>query len=253
MRDEARQRVIDSAWWTLRIGFGLGPFLAGLDKFFDLLVFWPRYIAPPFARLLPIGPQAFMHVVGVIVDGRRPGRAAVAVDQAVRLRRGGVAGLHRGRPGRGALLRHRGARPGHGGFGGDAGAPLAARAAGADTDLRSRHGRALTRYFPEVVDALRRLPQAVVLDGELVAAAGPQIGFTALMNRLHPSASRVDRLRRQTPACFVAFDLLALDGRDLRARPFAERRDALERLLDGASTASWSSPWRCRTCRASAP
>jgi uncharacterized membrane protein YphA (DoxX/SURF4 family) len=66
MIDNARQRIVDSAWWTLRISFGLVPFLAGLDKFFNLLVDWPKYLATPFGRLIPMSPQGFMYVVGVI-------------------------------------------------------------------------------------------------------------------------------------------------------------------------------------------
>src|SRR3954471_422191 len=66
MQDEARQQVVDSAWWTLRVTFGVVPFLAGLDKFFNLLTYWPRYIAPAFQHLLPMSPQAFMYLVGVI-------------------------------------------------------------------------------------------------------------------------------------------------------------------------------------------
>jgi uncharacterized membrane protein YphA (DoxX/SURF4 family) len=66
MRDGVDQRIVDSAWWTLRVSFGLVPLLAGLDKFFNLLVYWPRYIAPAFAGLIPMSPQSFMHVVGVI-------------------------------------------------------------------------------------------------------------------------------------------------------------------------------------------
>jgi len=66
MKDETQQRVVDSAWWTLRVTFGLVPFLAGLDKFFNLLTFWPKYIAPAFESLIPMSPQAFMYVVGVI-------------------------------------------------------------------------------------------------------------------------------------------------------------------------------------------
>src|SRR5437764_2967113 len=60
------QRVIDSVWWTLRMSFGLVPFLAGLDKFFNLLTHWPKYIAPVFASALPMTPQHFMYVVGII-------------------------------------------------------------------------------------------------------------------------------------------------------------------------------------------
>jgi ATP-dependent DNA ligase len=99
---------------------------------------------------------------------------------------------------------------------------------GEAVQLWSRHRRELTRYFPEVVDALRALNERrVVLDGELIV---PGREFAALMARIHPAASRVDRLRRETPACFVAFDMLAIGDRDLRGRPFAERRSLLERL-----------------------
>jgi len=66
MRDANGQRVIDSAWWTLRITFGVVPLVAGLDKFLNLLADWPRYIAPAVAHMLPVRPQAFMYVVGVI-------------------------------------------------------------------------------------------------------------------------------------------------------------------------------------------
>ena len=59
-------RIVNSVWWTLRLTFGLGPFLAGLDKFFNLLVHWDKYIAPAFAQLLPISPTGFMYLVGVI-------------------------------------------------------------------------------------------------------------------------------------------------------------------------------------------
>jgi uncharacterized membrane protein YphA (DoxX/SURF4 family) len=66
MRDDTEQRVVDSAWWTLRVSFGLVPLLAGLDKFFNLLVEWPRYVAPAFAQVIPMSPQSFMYLVGVI-------------------------------------------------------------------------------------------------------------------------------------------------------------------------------------------
>ena len=66
MRDDTQQRVIDTAWWTLRVSFGLVPLLAGLDKFLNLLTYWPKYIAPAFEHLIPMSPSAFMHVVGII-------------------------------------------------------------------------------------------------------------------------------------------------------------------------------------------
>jgi ATP-dependent DNA ligase len=105
----------------------------------------------------------------------------------------------------------------------------------AQVDLRSRHDRPLGRYFPEVRAAVRALDAAdVVLDGELLAERDGRADFDALLQRLHPAASRVDRLAAATPASFVAFDLLARDGRDLRDRPYAQRRAALEELLAGA-------------------
>ena len=101
---------------------------------------------------------------------------------------------------------------------------------GDDLDLRSRHQRPLARYFPEVVEALRALPaDPVVLDGELVL---PGRGFGALMGRLHPAASRVQRLAAEQPAVYMAFDVLEAGGEDLAPRPFAERRARLEALLD---------------------
>jgi len=66
MNDPNEQKVIESVWWTLRISFGLLPLLAGLDKFFNLLVYWPKYIAPLFATVIPVTVPHFMHLVGAI-------------------------------------------------------------------------------------------------------------------------------------------------------------------------------------------
>jgi uncharacterized membrane protein YphA (DoxX/SURF4 family) len=66
MTTEKQQHVIDTAWWTLRVTFGLVPLLAGLDKFFNLLADWPKYLAPAFAHLVPVSAGTFMHAVGVI-------------------------------------------------------------------------------------------------------------------------------------------------------------------------------------------
>jgi ATP-dependent DNA ligase len=108
---------------------------------------------------------------------------------------------------------------------------LAFRSA-AEVDLRSRNDRPLARYFPELVEALAALPDdRAVIDGEIVVRTAGGFDFSALLARLHPAASRVRRLRRETPAHYIAFDLLALAGEDLRDRPFAERRAALARLL----------------------
>lgn len=107
---------------------------------------------------------------------------------------------------------------------------------GDDVDLRSRNDRPLARYFPELVEGLRSLPAGrFVLDGEIVTAAPEGFDFSALLARLHPAPSRIERLRREAPAALVAFDLLALGDEDLRERPFAERRALLEELLGGAS------------------
>jgi ATP-dependent DNA ligase len=105
---------------------------------------------------------------------------------------------------------------------------------GEDVEIGSRNGKPLTRYFPELVEALKaNLPPRCVLDGEIVmvGAAGDRLDFDALQQRIHPAASRVRLLAGQTPASFVAFDLLALDDEDLTVRPFAERRTELERVL----------------------
>lgn len=104
---------------------------------------------------------------------------------------------------------------------------------GADVELGSRNDRPLTRYFPELVELLRdALPQRCVVDGEVVVVTGAGLDFDALQLRLHPAASRVRKLAAETPASFVAFDLLALDDRDLTEEPFSTRRSLLEGVLD---------------------
>lgn len=108
---------------------------------------------------------------------------------------------------------------------------------GDEVELTSRNTRPLTRYFPEVVEAVRRdLPERVVLDGELFVALTTDDGtqrldFDALSERIHPADSRVRTLAEATPAGFVAFDLLALGDESWMDRPFAERRAALEEAL----------------------
>jgi ATP-dependent DNA ligase len=98
--------------------------------------------------------------------------------------------------------------------------------------IQSRDLRPLDRYFPELHDALlARLPNGCVVDGEIVIARDGRLDFDALQMRLHPAESRVLKLSRETPAAFVAFDALAAKGRDLRAKPQAARREALEKLL----------------------
>lgn len=103
---------------------------------------------------------------------------------------------------------------------------------GGHVELRSRNDRPLGRYFPELVDALARLPvRRFVLDGEILVARPGGYDFAALMGRLHPAASRVARLSAAAPATLMAFDALALDDQDLRPAPFAERRVRLESIV----------------------
>jgi ATP-dependent DNA ligase len=98
--------------------------------------------------------------------------------------------------------------------------------------IQSRDSRPLDRYFPELREwLLESLPERCVVDGEIVIAGEHGLDFDALQMRLHPAASRVAKLARATPASFVAFDLLALDGEDLRERPQAERRARLEAAI----------------------
>lgn len=118
---------------------------------------------------------------------------------------------------------------------------------GEETMIQSRGGKPLARYFPE----LRFPPGRYVLDGEIVidGADGAQ-DFDALSQRIHPAESRINMLAETTPARYLAFDLLALDGESVIAQPFAERRAALERAADGridltplTRTAEQAKPW----------
>ena len=103
---------------------------------------------------------------------------------------------------------------------------------GRDVYIQSRDLRPLDRYFPELHDALLdRLPEGCVLDGEIVIATPHGLDFDALQLRLHPAASRVARLAKETPSQFVAFDVLAVGGRDVRDSLQAERRTLLEDLV----------------------
>jgi ATP-dependent DNA ligase len=112
------------------------------------------------------------------------------------------------------------------------------RGAAGDRNLlmQSRDLRPLDRYFPELHDALLAgLPPGCVLDGEIVIASPRGLDFDALQLRLHPAASRVAKLAKETPSSFVAFDLLAIDGRDIRDLPQHERRVRLEHALAGVA------------------
>ncbi len=102
--------------------------------------------------------------------------------------------------------------------------------------MQSRDLKPLDRYFPELAAGCRAdLPARCVVDGEIVIATDHGLDFDALQLRLHPAASRVNKLAAETPASFIAFDLLARGDRDLRARPQAERRTLLERALARAT------------------
>jgi ATP-dependent DNA ligase len=107
---------------------------------------------------------------------------------------------------------------------------------GAEVFIQSRDLRPLDRYFPELHAALLAgLPDGCVVDGEIVIATPQGLDFDALQLRLHPAASRVAKLAQETPAAFVAFDAIAVDGRDLRQVLQSERRVRLERLLAGVA------------------
>jgi ATP-dependent DNA ligase len=106
---------------------------------------------------------------------------------------------------------------------------------GDQTLLQSRDLKPLNRYFPELERALKDiLPTGCVLDGEIVVASSRGLDFDALQQRIHPAASRIAKLAQDTPARFVAFDLLGAGGRSTMALPQAERRARLERLLGSA-------------------
>ncbi|MGQ0773293.1 MAG: ATP-dependent DNA ligase [Pseudonocardiales bacterium] len=108
---------------------------------------------------------------------------------------------------------------------------------GDEVEIGSRNERPMTRYFPEVVEAvLANFPPRAVIDGEIVIADQERntLDFEALQQRIHPAASRIKLLAEQTPASFVAFDLLALDDTDLTGQPLTVRRAALEQALADA-------------------
>jgi ATP-dependent DNA ligase len=106
---------------------------------------------------------------------------------------------------------------------------------GDEVELASRNTKPLTRYFPEVVAAVKEsLPERCVVDGEIFVAVGDRLEFERLQERIHPADSRVQMLAEKTPAGLVAFDLLAVDDESLVSRPFEERRARLEEALAGA-------------------
>lgn len=106
---------------------------------------------------------------------------------------------------------------------------------GDEVVLASRSTKELTRYFPDVVAAVKaELPDRIVLDGEIFLAIDGRLEFDALSQRIHPADSRVQMLAKETPASFVAFDLLALDDESLMDEPFSVRRGRLEQVLEKA-------------------
>lgn len=109
--------------------------------------------------------------------------------------------------------------------------------------LQSRDERPMNRYFPELLGPLAAaLPERCVVDGEIVIAGESGLDFEALLLRIHPAASRVKLLAEQTPASFVAWDLLALGDQDLRELPLSERRKRLEKVLEDAAPPIHLSP-----------
>ncbi|MGI9082111.1 MAG: ATP-dependent DNA ligase [Thermoleophilaceae bacterium] len=102
---------------------------------------------------------------------------------------------------------------------------------GDELQLQSRGGKPMNRYFPEVAEQLLAMPaERVVLDGEMIVVVDGVQEFDLLSQRIHPAASRVEKLARETPATYVAFDLLAEDGETLLDRPYEERRERLAAL-----------------------
>ncbi|CAL9631316.1 DNA ligase C [Streptomyces sp. enrichment culture] len=107
---------------------------------------------------------------------------------------------------------------------------------GDEVEFGSRTGKPLTRYFPELVAAVReRLPERCVVDGEIVVAREGHLDFDALSERIHPADSRVRTLAERTPASLVAFDLLALGDESLMNAPLTERRERLAEALSGVT------------------
>ncbi len=107
---------------------------------------------------------------------------------------------------------------------------------GDEVEIGSRNERPMTRYFPEIVEAIKvNLPEKCVLDGEIIVVVRDRLEFEVLQQRIHPAASRVRLLSQETPARFIAFDLLALDDTDYTEQPFEERRAALEQALADAA------------------
>jgi ATP-dependent DNA ligase len=103
---------------------------------------------------------------------------------------------------------------------------------GDDVEIGSRNEKPMTRYFPELVEAVKAaLPDRCVVDGEIAVPINGRLEFEALQQRIHPAESRVRKLAAETPAHFIAFDLLALGDESLLGLPFAERRALLDKAI----------------------
>ena len=105
-------------------------------------------------------------------------------------------------------------------------------AAGGEGRLDSRKQKPLLRYFPELTPMIDAIPDGTVIDGEVLVVEHDRLAFDMLQARIHPAQSRIDTLSVQIPATFVAFDLLSIEGDDLRTASFAQRRELLESLTD---------------------
>ena len=105
-----------------------------------------------------------------------------------------------------------------------------------EVDLKAKSGKPLARYFPEMVETLKRLKaRSFVLDGELAIVSGGEFSFDALLQRIHPAESRIKRLAAETPAIFILFDmLLDASGKSLIEAPLTRRRAALETFFASA-------------------
>ena len=105
-------------------------------------------------------------------------------------------------------------------------------ATGGELRLDSRKQKPLLRYFPELTPMIEAIPEGTVIDGEVLVVDHDRLAFDMLQARIHPAQSRIETLSIQIPATFVAFDILALDGEDLREAPFSQRREHLKSLTD---------------------
>src|SRR5688572_20851754 len=113
---------------------------------------------------------------------------------------------------------------------------------GSEVYMQSRDLRPFDRYFPDVHQALDALPRGCILDGEIVIATASGLDFDALQLRLHPAATRIAKLARETPASFVIFDALALGGNDITREAQSKRRQMLESTLAGVAPPLYVTP-----------